>query len=482
MWEWIDHCLPKKTNDGREYFAYGGDFGEEVHDRNFVCDGLLFPNRDPSPGLIEYKKVIAPLDITLSDEGIVVKNKLDFGDTAHLAFAYRLETAGKTVAEGSLDVPIIAAGEASTVPLPAFDDIEEDSYLLVTASLGADEMWAPKGHEVAWGQFPISSQRRASAHASARPVEENECITLGPAVFDAHTGALVSLKSAPITSRLDVWRAPTDNDRGRDLSGTLVEAVDVLHAPTDNIRGRDISDMIAEAVGYVDLWQAARLDKMHERVDSVSVNDDALVVRTRSAAANTVRALRVTYTWTSDGDGLSVRVHVVPEGEWRIDGQDIPLPRLGLRLGLPSTVEDVEWFGLGPGESYPDSQTAVRMGSWKASIDELQTPYVFPQENGLRQGVRRAQLTGPKGGLAVEALAGDEIDGVPVLGLTARRWTSEQLDVAAHTTDLAPSDNVWVNLDYRHGGLGTGSCGPGVLPQYVVKVEEAKFGFNLRPL
>lgn len=430
-----------------------------MHDGNFVCDGLLFPNRDPSPGLIEYKKVIAPVAFDLSEGKLSIKNKLDFGDTRHLAFAYRLETAGKTVAEGTLDVPPISAGETTALKLPDLN-AAHDSYLLVTASLGADELWAAKGHEVAWGQFDVSTHPQPTAHSGELPRRDGESITLGPARFDAHTGALLALGTTAISGcRLDVWRAPTDNDRGEDLSGTR-----------------------ADAVRYADLWRTLRLDKMHERVQSVALSNDALIVRTRAAAANTVRALHVTYTWTSDGDALSVRVQVIPEGDWSLNGRQVPLPRLGLRLGLPSSIESAQWFGLGPGESYPDSMQAARMGQWEASVDDMQTPYVFPQENGLRQGVRRAQLSGADGGIAVEALDGVEVDGVPVLGLTARRWTSEQLDAANHTTDLVPGDNVWVNLDYKHGGLGTASCGPGVLPQYVVTVEEVQFGFNLRPL
>lgn len=107
IWEWIDHGFPKKTKDGRMYYAYGGDFGEEVHDGNFICDGLIFPNRKPSPGLLEFQKIIEPVRITLSNGSILVQNLYNFIDLSHLVFSWRLEKEGDIVAEGILDVPTI---------------------------------------------------------------------------------------------------------------------------------------------------------------------------------------------------------------------------------------------------------------------------------------------------------------------------------------------------------------------------------------
>jgi len=125
----------------------------------------------------------------------------------------------------------------------------------------------------------------------------------------------------------------------------------------------------------------------------------------------------------------------------------VPLPLLGLRMAVPAEVTDVEWFGGGPGEAYEDFHQAAVIGRHWSSVDGLQTPYVRPQENGNRTGVRWAELRGPGGGVRVE--------GEPTVELTVRRWTSEELDAADHTTDLVAGDRVHVNLDLAQAELGS---------------------------
>jgi beta-galactosidase len=209
---------------------------------------------------------------------------------------------------------------------------------------------------------------------------------------------------------------------------------------------------------------------MRHRLDAVEVTDDALTVRTRVAPAGRDVGLLTDYRWTSDGVRLRLTVSVVPQGHWQL-----PLPRLGIRLGLPASYAGVRWYGGGPGEAYPDSRTAARLGLWHTDVDAMQTPYVRPQENGARADVRWAELASPEAGL--------RIDGDPAFWLTARRWTTEQLDAAEHLTDLVPSgETVWVELDHRQHGLGSQACGPGVLPEYRLHAQPAEFSFVFTPL
>lgn len=199
---------------------------------------------------------------------------------------------------------------------------------------------------------------------------------------------------------------------------------------------------------------------MQHRLDAVELADDALTVRTRVAPAAREVALRTVYRWTSDGTRLRLTVSVSPEGDWTV-----PLPRLGIRLGLPASFgENVTWFGSG-GEAYPDTRAAAKTLLWDTTVEDLQTPYVRPQENGARADVRWAEV----GYLRIE--------GDPEFWFTARRWTTEQLDAARHLTDLTPGDTVWVNLDHGQQGIGSQSCGPGVLPQYRLRVQPAEFSF-----
>ncbi|MGW5654942.1 glycoside hydrolase family 2 TIM barrel-domain containing protein [Streptomyces humi] len=430
IWEWIDHGV----EDERYGYAYGGDFGEELHDGNFVCDGLVFPDRRPSPGLLEYKKVIEPVRIDGDGTTVRVTNKQDFADLSALAFEWSYQVDGETVASGSLAVPVVAAGESAEAKLPeppAADGGE--TRWTVRALLAADTSWGPAGHVVAWGQIPVSARRSPSVAATAAPETGGGRITLGPGTFDARTGALLSVGSVAVTGlRLDVWRATTDNDDGAAWQSDL---------------------------RYGELWRKFGLHRMRHRLDAVETDGDALTVRTRVAPAAWEFGLATGYRWTSDGERLRLTVRVTPDGDWTV-----PLPRLGIRFGLPA-ADRVRWFGGGPEEAYPDTRSASLVSRWESTVDGLQTPYVRPQENGARADVRWAEL----GGL--------RIDGDPEFWFTARRWTTEQLDAAAHRTDLTPGDTVWVNLDHGQHGIGSQSCGPGVLPPYQLHAAPAEFTF-----
>ncbi|WP_329260238.1 DUF4981 domain-containing protein [Streptomyces sp. NBC_01478] len=434
VWEWIDHGI----KDERYGFAYGGDFGEELHDGNFVCDGLVFPDRTPSPGLIEYKKVIEPVRITGdgADGTVRVTNAYDFADLSALAFTWSCQVDGETVESGTLTVPPLAPGESADVklPEPPVPSDGAESQWTVRASLAADTAWGPAGHVVGWGQFPVGARPLPSVSATVRPVLDGRRITLGPASFDARTGELKAIGAVEVTGlRLDVWRATTDNDDGASWQ------TDVRFGP---------------------LWRKLGLHRMRHRLDGVELGEDALTVRTRVAPAAWEIGLATVYRWTSDGERLRLTVSVGPEGDWTV-----PLPRLGVRFGLDASADRVKWFGGGPGEGYPDTKSASLLGRWESTVDDLQTPYVRPQENGARADVRWAEL----GGL--------RIDGDPEFWFTARRWTTEQLDAAAHRTDLTPGDTVWVNLDHGQHGIGSQSCGPGPLPQYFLNAEPTEFSF-----
>ncbi|WSQ12631.1 DUF4981 domain-containing protein [Streptomyces sp. NBC_01231] len=434
IWEWIDHGVQHPELG----YAYGGDFGEELHDGNFVCDGLLFPDRRPSPGLVEYKKVIEPVRIEGdgTDGTVRVTNRHDFADLSALVFEWSYQVDGETVEAGTLNVPALAAGESTDVklPEPPAETRGAESGWTVRALLAGDTAWAAKGHVVAWGQVPAADRAVPSVTPTAGPVPGERLITLGPASFDARTGAPRAIGGVTVEGlELDVWRATTDNDDGTEWR---------------------------TGIQYSALWRKLGLHRMRHRLVSVEPGEDALTVRTRVAPAAAEVGLSTVYRWTSDGERLRLTVSVTPEGEWTL-----PLPRLGVRLGLPGSTDRVRWFGGGPGEAYPDTRSASMTGRWESSVDELQTPYVRPQENGARADVRWVEL----GGLRVE--------GDPEFWFSARRWTTEQLDAASHLTDLKTGDTVWVNLDHGLHGVGSQSCGPGPLPQYHLRAEPTEFSF-----
>ena len=444
VWEWIDHGISRPTSDGRPDYAYGGEFGEEVHDGNFVIDGLLFPDRTPSPGLTEYAKVIEPVRITPAPgepaPGIRITNRYGFLDTRHLAFGWQLLDDGAIVAEQPLEVAPLGPGHTVQLPLPDLPPVRGEAYLVVSATLAEGTGWAPAGHLVAWGEIPLTERTVPPLPARCAPAAADDGVWLGPGRFDARTGTLQAIAGLELTGpRLELWRAPTDNDYA----------------------GR------RHFVRPAEVWSRLGLDRLRHRTIDITTGTDTLTVRTRVGAAATALGVFATYHWSAHEDTLRLLVDVEPDGDW-----PCPWPRLGLALALPGDLDQVTWYGRGPGEAYPDSRQAARIGRYTASVDSLQTPYVRPQENGHRTDTRYLVLAAAHG----PAL---HITGVPTIGFTARRWTSQDLDAAAHHSDLTPSDRIHLTLDHAVHGLGSASCGPGVLPAHQLTPTAARFEIRL---
>ncbi|MEU4193085.1 glycoside hydrolase family 2 TIM barrel-domain containing protein [Kribbella sp. NPDC026611] len=398
IWEFIDHGL-RTTIDGREVYAYGGDFGESIHDGNFVCDGLLFPDRTPSPGMHEYVKVIEPLRIVADGNGVSITNRYEVLDTSHLTFTVVAEAGGERIGSGVLTVPVLQPGESATVELPPVDASQPETWVTVTASLAADTPWASAGHRVAWGQVRLDEPVPAVAMPAG-----------SPAVGTAGVGGLAVAGLENV--RLDVWRAPIDNDG---------------------------------IPGIADGWREQGLHRVQHRIVSQGERDGAWEVVTRTAPPALQWGLVSTWSWTAVDGAVVLDLSVVPEGQF-----PEVLPRLGITFELPK-VQQVEWFGTGPLEAYVDTRAAAAVGKYSATVAELQTPYVRPQENGHRIDTRWAQLDG----LRIEALD-------TLFGLTVRDWTTQALETAKHTPDLTPGGTTHVTLDLAQTGIGTAACGPAI--------------------
>ena len=177
-------------------------------------------------------------------------------------------------------------------------------------------------------------------------------------------------------------------------------------------------------------------------------------------------ACEYTYTVTGDG-GVEIAVNVDSQGE-------LPptLPRVGLQFTVPANCDQVTWHGRGPGEAYRDTKQAQRLGWWRATVNELYTPYIFPQENGNRTDVRWVEFRDARG-------VGFRASGVD--NFSAHRYTTADLESARHTIDLVPRDFITVNLDHQHNGIGSGSCGPGPWEQHQLKPVAQRFVVRLQP-
>lgn len=465
IWEWIDHGIRQRTADGREYFAYGGDFGDEPNDGNFVCDGLVFPDRKPSPGLTEYKKIIQPVKIEAVNpaKGLLrLTSRYDFASLEHLLLSWSVTCDDRILQSGTMPAQTLKARKSRniTIPFEMPKDVPSDNcYLTVSFTLAADTSWAQRGHEVAWEQFqlPVKVAGQPAIAISAIPpirrAEDGCRIRFSGAdfdiTFDRIRGGVTSWVSNGQTlmlagPRLNFWRAITDNDRGWDNAGA---------------------------------WRQAGLHRLQHRIDGFKIDSIAggramrVTVGARIAPPVQDQAFNCDYTYTIYGNGVvRIEAHGVPCGTW-----SPTLPRIGLQMTLPLALNRVSWFGRGPGESYADTKQANRFGMWKAGIDDLYTPYVMPQENGNRTDVRWVALTDIRGMGLLAA-------GVPDLNFSAHRFTTQDLDAARHTHELTPRDSITLNLDWRQNGIGSGSCGPGPWERYLLKSEEFRFSVLLRPV
>lgn len=464
VWEWCDHGIRQHTPAGQEYFAYGGDFGDDPNDGNFVIDGLVSADRVPSPGLLEYKKVIEPVKVELldADSGQVrIHNLYDFISLNHLACSWSLVREGVIVQQGVVSLPEIAAQGSATVQilysLPA-DQGMWDYWLNLDFSLAYATRWADSGHEVANAQFQVvtaalpETQRVSSLPQIQCHEEGTSLVIQGPNMelrFNTVYGVISSWEHQGVAlleagPKLAFWRATTDNDRGfTDQAGK---------------------------------WRSSGLHHLRHHVERVhwelldAERAIKVVVAVRIAPPIKSWGIACTYEYTIYGTGdvvLQVK-GVLAAGGPRV------LPRIGLELRVPQQFASVTWYGRGPGESYADTRQANRVGVYTKSVDELFTPYTFPQENGNRSEVRWVSVADSRGSglLAV---------GMPELNFSIHRYTAEQLEQARHTYELRDSGQLIWHLDYRQHGIGSASCGPATLPQYELLTEPFQFALRLRP-
>lgn len=500
VWEWRDHGLLTRAADGTPYYGYGGDFGEVIHDGNFVMDGLVLPNDQPTPGLAEFAAVSQPVVMTLSGATLSIRNRYHSLDTDELRFVARRELDGRMIEDSVLMVPAIPAGESVDIELPAellapagtsagssAGDLAGDpagksagdsagggeTWLTVTAELAGDTAWAPAGHVVARAQFDRSPATIKSSVELATSVAASSTespageLALGPAVIDTSTGRLTSLFGLPVDGpRLELWRGPTDNDRSSTRGSFEL-------GDPDETGGEGAPGPSSEQ-----RWRDRGLDRLTHRVLSISPSSpngevpSALVVRVRSAAAAGTLFVDTTYTWIADEDdaSLSLRVEINPSPAW-----DCTWPRVGVRFDLPADVDHAAWFGTGPLESYPDTDHAARVGRFDAGIDELNVAYSRPQETGHRAAFRELELAaadGPR--LRMRSLAGP---GGKRPGFTLTRHTPQELDRAAHPYQLPEPSHSHLFVDAAVHGVGSRACGIDVLPQHAL--WPAAFRFDL---
>ena len=466
VWDWLDQGIRTKDENGNEYFGYGGDFGDEPNDRQFLINGLVFPDRTPSPGLIEYKKVLEPVHVKavdLSKGKVRLTNRYDFISLDCLGMTWTVSANGEDVEKGTMDVPAVPARKSRTITVPYTMPARAGGVeycLTLSFTLRQNAGWAKAGFEVAWAQLSLGRGKRAKVPAfakasagkrGARGSRPNFRETANSIVvksrgseitFDKVHGVICGWehRGEPVLlrgPRMNFWRAPLDNDK--------------------RILGQ---------------WQQARLDALQHRTDSVDcarIRGGAVRVEIRTRVAPPVlgHGFMCRYVYVIDGSGgMEVECSGRPQGK-------MPnLPRIGVQMHLPSVLRSVSWYGLGPGETYIDSRQAGKLGIHSAPLGKLYTPYVVPQENGNRMDVRWATFKRKGKGLRVE--------GMPLIQFSAHRYATEDFAAAKHPCEMKPRKYTTLSIDHAQRGVGSGACGPDVLPRYEVAPKAFRFAFKMR--
>lgn len=463
VWEWADHGIRQHTADGKEHFAYGGDFGDKPNDYNFVIDGLVMPDRTPSPGYFEHKKAVEPVKVSAIDletGKINIENRYDFISLDHLTVSWSLEADGEVMQTGTIPLEEMGAGltREVTIPYTLPERLVEntDYWLNIQFRLATETNWTEIGHEIAWAQFELPQKAKLSDDPGTKAVNplavetDATFIRVQGANFDISfnkiTGQIGSWKYNGLSllhtgPKLEFWRAMIDNDH-RSANEWKRHGVHWLQHRTDQVD-----------------WQ-------------LSEDQSVVIVKVIQKIAPPMIAwgINVEITYTICGSGkVGVDINGKPT-----DNAPRTLPRLGLGMALPKNLDRVSWYGKGPGESYADSDMANRVGIYNKTVDQLYTEYVYPQENGNRSDVRWTAFTNLRG-------MGLFVSGSPEFNFSAHHYSVEDFDKAQHIYELEKKEEIFVHLDHKQHGLGSASCGPDVLSEYELKTEDFHFNLQLTP-
>lgn len=453
IWEWCDHAIDMgKTIEGKKMYAYGGDHNEYPHDGNFCMDGLVYPDRTPHTGLLEYKNVIRPVRAALVNREtgeIQLTNYRDFTNTEEfLTLSWEIQQDGDTVACGVMDDIKIAPHESGVITLPDAIPTEGDvAVLLQYSAKKNDSVFFEKGHPLGFDQLIVSrGARKEEALRKGFVVaeEDSRAVTVTgdsfryvfsktEGVFTSMVKNNVNIMTRPMT--WNVWRAPTDNDQF--------------------VRKE---------------WEQAGYNEPAIKVYACNAKeeDGVVVIDCKLSLAAVYRRpfLHLDCRFTVDAEG-KVRAEI----NGKRDMERPFLPRFGLRMFLPKSFDTAEYYGYGPYESYCDKHHASSLGHFAQTADDLFEDYVKPQENGSHFGCARVTITDGAGAVTVTSPED--------FSFNLSHYTQEEMTEKMHNYELTESpDNVFC-FDCKMSGVGSNSCGPRLAKAMQFDDETFTFKFDL---
>lgn len=453
IWEFTDHSVAIRQKDGSYRFTYGGDFGDQPNDGNFCVDGLVYPDRRPSPAIKEMKQAYLPVafEAIEPENGIFsITNRRRFKATDDLSIVWTLEKNGCPIESGLLDLTVQPMGNVRfTVPFSK-NGLCGDVYLTFSVRARTATVWNDVGYELGFRQFRIP------------------CPTEAPASLPA-IGSLSYSEQNGITS-VAVSETVYRFDRYGNLCGVCDNGTELLSEPMTINIWRPYTDNDNGIAGH---W---RYSKYHIaqakclRREIVEQNDARFVLAVDQALAGygNIRILTSHIRYTVDQTGqLSVSIEV----EKQID---LALPRFGVKFTMPDRTENLCYYGYGPGGAYSDFHLAARKSVFHSTVTDNFEPFIRPQENSAHWGTKWVELSTLTGhGLHLES----ETDA----SFNASHYSIEAVDAARHHSDLIPDTRTFFQFDYAQHGIGSNSCGPVPREQFQFKQMNFTFAFTLRP-
>ena len=462
IWDWVDQGLAASTDDGRFYWAYGGDLAPEgtPSDENFCMNGLVTADRKPKPQLFEVKQVYRSIRMELADYGkglIRISNGYFFTWLDEFRFTWDIEANGKRIASGTIDGVSIGPREEGLfkADLPQIEEEPGTEYFLnLYACINHNEGLLKEGTLLSREQVKLPFFKPLTLNQDEslpyfKADENTVTYSCGDSLeigLDRTTGALNSIRwqgreMLKDGLTLNFWRPATDNDLGGRLAGICYP------------------------------WRDAGKDS---RLVSMEVRNDSAVSRYR--LPKRLGESEVTVRYKVDGNGgIDVSVGFIPSCDTLP-----PMPRFGVTLTLNGDYDYVRWFGRGPQASYEDRKTGAFIGLYEGTVWEQYFPYDRPQENGNKTDVRWMELTsGPFGMKAV---------GAPTISTSVYMFPNDDLaepDLKKHQrhlSDVTKKDMVTWNIDLRQMGVG-GDDSWGAYPhgQYLIPARKMDFSFRLEP-
>ncbi|MDO5399941.1 MAG: glycoside hydrolase family 2 TIM barrel-domain containing protein [Eubacteriales bacterium] len=461
IWEWADHAV---CRDGKYY--YGGDFGELTHDRNFCVDGLVSAQRTLKAGSLEAKAAYQPLYAELapaSGEHPLVRltNRFGFTNLKEYELRWSVELDGLAVRQGSLTLDLAPGASCLwQVPVPPEEQCRLGRYLNLSLVRKAPCAWAEAGYEIAMCQLPLAftpvAQTEPCREEAWQVSEADNKIHIRNPAGDGYTfhkirGTLCGIWKKGRNLLLDhmhltLWRAPTDNDRHIKNKWGLFE---------DNCAGWNLNRLFDKC--YAVAWEQ---------------NGDGVTVAVSGSLAGIAREPVVRYQarYRVDRGGV---LHVAVDGD--VNEKTVWLPRFGFEMTLPHSMEELEYYGMGPYENYRDMCHHVKMGRYASTVTGEYVPYVKPQEHGNHTAVRCLRISDRQTGRTLRVRA----DGA--LEFQASHYTARELTEKKHHFELEQGE-TYLRLDYRVSGIGSNSCGPELLEKYRLSEKKLRFGFSLELL